>query len=82
MTSPTYRFHRTRHSAQRVDQRNLSDESIKNVVYYGIRTRIPGRPEHGGKVFLFKKRVDGTTLTVVAEIKDSDCWIITSYESK
>lgn len=78
----TYRFHRSRHFAQRVDLRNLSDEEAKQVVYYGKKTATQRTGKHGGKVFLFEKCVDGVTLKVVAEVKDSECWLMTSYECK
>jgi uncharacterized protein (DUF39 family) len=37
-------------------------------------------PRHGGVVHVFEKTVDGITLKVVAEIKATDCWLITAYE--
>ena len=80
--SVTYRFHRCAHFAQRVDLRNLSEEAAKQVVYYGKKTLVPRKGHHGGKVYLFEKRVDGVTLKVVAEIKNSECWLMTSYECK
>jgi hypothetical protein len=76
----TYRFHRTRHYAQRVAHRELSEETVKQVVYYGKKTALPNRPLHKGRVFMFEKKVDGITFRVVAEIKDSECWLMTSYE--
>jgi hypothetical protein len=76
----TYRFHRTRHYAQRVSHRELSEETVKQVVYYGRKTALPNRPLHKGRVFMFEKKVDGATFRVVAEIKDSECWLMTSYE--
>jgi hypothetical protein len=35
---------------------------------------------HGGHVMAFEKTVNRHTLKVVAEIKDSDCWLMTAYE--
>jgi len=79
---PEYRFHNSFHAIQRVDLRNLSLEDIKNVVRYpGKQRRTKTQPHHGGHVVVFEKTVDGRTLKVVAEIKDSDCWLITAYES-
>jgi len=76
-----YRLHNTAHVLRRVDMRNLSLENVKNVVNYPdkeIKVNRPGR--HGGKVRTFEKTVDGITLKVVAEIKGSDCWLMTAYE--
>jgi hypothetical protein len=61
--------------------RELSDENVKLVIYYhDKKTRIDRPSKNGGRVFLFQKQVDGNSLLVVAEIKDSECWLITSYE--
>ena len=43
-------------------------------------SRIPLTRRHGGKVRTFEKTVDRVTLKVVAEIKGSDCWLMTAYE--
>lgn len=64
-----------------MDERNLSLENVRNVVRYpDSQKRAPNRPVHGGKVHIFEKTVDQTTLKVVAEIKANDCWLITAYE--
>ncbi len=61
--------------------RNLSIENIKNVVTYPDKETKINRPgRHGGKVRAFEKTVDGVTLKVVAEIKGSECWLMTAYE--
>ena len=78
----TYRFHRSAHFAQRVDMRSLSDEVAKQVVYYGKKTQTQRAGQHGGRVSVFEKCVDGVTVKVVAEIKNSECWLMTSYECK
>ena len=75
------RFHNTNHLVRRVDLRNLSTENIKNVVNYpDLKKKVKGRPHHGGQVWAFEKTVDGNKLKVVAEIKGSECWLITAYE--
>jgi hypothetical protein len=61
--------------------RSLSSENIKNVVNYPDKQTKVNRPgRNGGKVYTFEKTVDGTTLKVVAEIKGSECWLMTAYE--
>ena len=78
---PSYRFHNTPHFVQRISERNLSLENVRNVVKYPDSQKVsPNRPQHGGKVHIFEKTVDGSTLKVVAEIKAGDCWLITAYE--
>ncbi len=78
---PKYRFHNTAHVVRRVDTRNLSIENVKNVVTYPDKEMKINRPgRHGGKVRAFEKTVDGVTLKVVAEIKGSECWLMTAYE--
>ncbi len=74
------RFHNTVHLSQRVDLRCLSTENIKNTVKYPDQKIFQKIGKRKGKVYLFKKTVDGITLNVVAEMKRDECWIITSYE--
>lgn len=76
---PDYRFHSSRHEALRVVERALSLENMKNVIRYPDRSADLKRGKKGGIVKKFWKTVDQRTLVVVAEIKDTDCWIITAY---
>ena len=73
------RFHNTKHSSRRVEDRELSLENIKNVVKYPDEVLGLRRGTHGGIVKKFSKKVDGLTMIVVAEIYRNDCWILTSY---
>ncbi len=73
-----YRFHGTRHAAQRLAERGISEEDLKAVVrdpasYENLR---PGR--HGGTIRKMRK-ADGRTLVVVAEIKGREAWLLTAY---
>ena len=77
---PSYRFHQTDHLILRSEERNLSLENIKNVVRYPDKQKRIGRGEHTGIVYVFEKKVDQVTLKVVAEIKASECWLMTAYE--
>jgi hypothetical protein len=60
--------------------RNLSLENVHNVVRYPGSQKRVGPGHHGGYVHTFEKCVDGITLKVVAEIKKTDCWLMTAYE--
>ncbi len=37
------------------------------------------RGNHGGIVFKFIRSADGKNLAVVAEVKKSECWLISSF---
>lgn len=72
-------FHLTSHLKRRVEQRELSVDPIKDVINYPDHKHQQRRGEHGGFVYLFEKTVEGKTLLVCAELKKSECWIITAY---
>lgn len=74
------KFHVSRHMAVRMAERGVSLEHAKNVVHYGDAQDKPDqRGLNGGKVKIFTK-VDGVRkLVVVAELKNNDCWLMTSY---
>ena len=73
------RFHLTEHLKRRVDQRGLSVEALKSVIRYPDWQHQQRRGEHGGFVYRFEKTVQGKTLVVAAEVKKSDCWIVTAF---
>jgi len=73
-------FHLTRHLKLRVDQRELSVDSLKDVIKCPDWRHQQRRGEHGGFVYRFEKTVfEGKTLVVVAEVKKSECWIISGF---
>jgi hypothetical protein len=75
------KFHITPHFARRTAERIVSIEEAKSVVKYSDFKQKQYTGEHRGTVFRFSKTVDGTTLTVVAEVKNNECWLITGlYE--
>lgn len=77
------KFFVTRHAHQRLIERGLSLERAKDVIKYAQFTAKQydgGR--HGGTVYRFSKMVAGNKLTVVAEVKGQECWIITSYHEQ
>jgi hypothetical protein len=52
---------------------------MKDVVKYPRQKHHQYRGEHGGNVFRFSKQRGPVKLTVVAEIKGQQCWLITGW---
>jgi hypothetical protein len=52
---------------------------MKDVVKYHSHKRQQYRGRHGGHVYKFTKTVDGKTVAVVAEVKKSECWLVTAF---
>jgi hypothetical protein len=75
------KFHLTQHGANRIAERGLSYEAMKSVVNYPDKKIQQGRAEHGGIRTQFEKTVDGKKLTVIAEVKKSEAWIITGWST-
>lgn len=75
------RFHISRHHAERLELRGISQENVRLVVQYGERKPAPGRPKNGGRVFRFSRKVGCVTLCVVAEVRREECWLVTCYET-
>ena len=73
------KFHVTTHQALRLAERELSLESLKNVVKYPDSAQVLNRGRHGGNLKKFRKTVDEKTLIVVAEIKREESWLATAY---
>jgi hypothetical protein len=73
-----YRFHGTRHAAQRLAERAISEEDLKAVVRSPASREDlrPGR--HGGTIRKLRKG-NGRTLVVVAELKGQEVWLLTAY---
>jgi hypothetical protein len=75
-------FHTTSHAIQRVQERGLALDSMKQaVIYHDSRTQ-QYRGDHGGYVYKFKKTVDGNTLAVIAEVKENECWLMSGFYEK
>ena len=73
-------FHGTNHFFQRLSDRDMSFEACKEAVRHPDHHQVtPGKSLHGGKMKIFKKRIDGKTVTVVAEVKRNDVWLVTAY---
>lgn len=60
-------------------ERGITLEAMKDVVKYPQtkQKQVPGI--RGGTVFRFSKMRGPTKLTVVAEIKGQDCWLMTTF---
>jgi len=52
---------------------------MKTVVNSHTTKKQKCKGQHGGIVFELRKTVDGKTLVVAAEIKATECWIMTGY---
>jgi hypothetical protein len=52
---------------------------MKNVVYSHQQKFQHRRGEHGGFVYEFVSQAGPRKLTVIAEIKKADCWLITGW---
>ena len=72
-------FHPTAHVLIRIAERGLSLQTLKDVVRYADRKQKQYAGEHGGGVFRFSKTTGGTKITVVAEVKGRECWLITAF---
>jgi len=75
------KFHFSGHAVRRVAERNLSKQQIKDVVHYHDKKQQKCRGEHGGFLYRFEKSLEGKCLVVVAEIKKTEAWIVTSYKT-
>ncbi len=76
---PIKTFHDSTHARQRSRERSIPLEAMKDVVRYPRSKTQQYRGAHGGFVYKFKKTVGGETLAVVAEIKKSECWLISGF---
>ena len=73
------RFHNTHHVLIRQTEREFSLENVKAVICAPHQKTRIGQGMHGGRRWKFKKTVDDRTLVVVAEIRNTDCWLLTAY---
>jgi hypothetical protein len=52
---------------------------MKEVVKYHENKKQQYRGNHGGLVYKFTKTVDGKTVAVIAEVKKSECWLVSAF---
>jgi hypothetical protein len=69
----------SRHFAQRIAERGVSAEYAKDVVKYAEEEKKLQPGQNGGTLKSFTKTVDGRKLTVIAELKNNECWLATAY---
>ena len=60
-------------------ERGITVVELKDVVNYSQTKTAQYKGDHGGVVFRFSKVRGKDTVTVVAEIKGSECWLITGW---
>jgi hypothetical protein len=73
------KFHVTRHCALRLSERSVLLEHVKNVVNYADEEKRLQHGANGGILKRFTKTDGGRKLTVIAEIKNNECWLATAY---
>ena len=73
------KFHLSQHAINRGIDRDIPLEIAKSVVHYHQELKKQYNGQHGGTVYKFLKTVDGKTLIVVAEVKKSECWLMSAY---
>lgn len=73
-----YRFHGTRHAAQRIAERAISEDDLKAVVRSPASHEDLRAGRHGGTIKKLRK-ANGRTLVVVAEMKGQEVWLLTVY---
>jgi hypothetical protein len=73
------RFYIVPHAIRRKEERGIDIEAMKNVVKYAQKRTFQYKGEHGGNVYRMSKPLGAQWLTVAAEIKGSECWIITGF---
>lgn len=52
---------------------------MQDVVKYPDKKNQQIRGSNGGFVYKFSKTIDGKTLVVIAEVKKSECWLISGF---
>jgi hypothetical protein len=72
-------FHDTTHADKRRAERGLTVTEMQDVVRNPSRRVQHRRGEHGGFVSEFTRRSGGQTVTVIAEVKRHECWLITGW---
>ena len=76
-----YEIHDTTHVEKRAKERGFTFQQAVETVNdpATILKTSPRRGNHGGMIWLFSRVFGGRVLTIVAEIKNHECWIITGY---
>lgn len=73
-------FHTSKHFCQRLADREITLEECKQTVLRpDYQSVVRGTPMHGGKTKLFQKQTRKRNLIVVAEVRNNDVWLVTTY---
>jgi hypothetical protein len=78
---PIKNFYITTHMLQRIAERGLSLAELKMVVNNPDRQRQQYKGDNGGFVYKFEKEINGEKIVAIAEVKASDCWLISGWIS-
>ena len=73
------KFHVSRHMALRLAERKISLEYVKTVVRYATMKRNCSKARIVARLNALQKADGNRILTVIAEIKQNDCWLATAY---
>jgi len=72
-------FHQRDHFAQRARERGFTLEEAVTCVSFPNKKTRQGKGEEGGFKEVFEKTFGERKLFVVAEVKCTECWLITGY---
>jgi hypothetical protein len=76
---PIKTFHDTAHANERSEQRSIPlIEMIEIINHHDSKTQ-QYKGDHGGFVYKFKKTKNGKLVSVIAEVKGDECWIISAF---
>jgi len=76
---PIKTFHDSTHAGIHRREREVSIEAMKDVVNSHDSKTQQYLGMHGGFVYRFSKTIDVRKLTVIAEIKKEECWLISAF---
>jgi hypothetical protein len=60
-------------------ERGFSLEQLKSVVNYPDKKSRQYKGANGGIVYRFEKGMDDQTVVAVAEVKNTECWLMSGW---
>jgi hypothetical protein len=60
-------------------ERGFSLEQLKSVVNYPDKKSKECKGANGGVVYKFEKEMNGETVVAIAEVKNTDCWLMSGW---
>lgn len=63
-------------------ERGFCLEQLKSVVNYPDRKKQQYKGDNGGFVYRFEKAIHGETVIAIAEVRKSECWLISGWIQK